>query len=68
MRQLTARQEKALKKLYEEFGLVNVDDTIGLSPENLRTVNDIYDMGPHETFYQNANRYIWDLHWERELT
>ena len=64
MRKLSARQQKLLRELYKESGLINVDDTRGLSNRELECINIAHDANPHETFYQNANRFLWDLHWE----
>jgi len=51
MRNLSVKQKKALKSFFEKTHDVNQVD------ENDR----IYDMNPHECYYQNAQRFLWDL-------
>ena len=59
MRQLSKRQKKAIKTWFNE----NCDSPSGITgigdmPDELYTK--IERLNPHETFWQNANRYIMD--------
>lgn len=58
MRYLNKQQQKFLTKLYEEKRVTACEDM------STSDFNKLFDMNPHETLYQNANRFLWDLSWE----
>lgn len=60
MRQLNAKQKRMLEEFYRKHKISNVDDTRGMTTQQLKEINDIFDVNPHETFYWNANTYLWD--------
>jgi len=56
MRNLSVRQKKALDKIFNENpNILSVEDL------DADEFNRIEEMNPHETFFQNANRYLYDL-------
>ena len=60
MRNLSVRQKKALDKIFNENpSIVIIEDL------DADEINRIEEMNPHETFYQNVDRYLSDLNAER---
>lgn len=59
MRKLNKRQEALLRKLHDEKDVKNVEQIPYDDWQKLVKWND------HETLYQNANAFLWDLNWER---
>ena len=65
MRSLTAVQKKALKKAvkrhFEKTGVYPVE------ANELEEFEAIEAINPTEVFWQNANRYVWDLRFTEEF-
>ena len=65
MRGLTAVQKKALKKAvknyFEKTGVYPVE------ANELEEFEAIEALNPTEVFWQNANRYVWDLRFTEEF-
>ena len=56
MRNLSVKQKKALDEIFNERpSILFVEDL------DADEINRIEEMNPHETFFQNANRYLYDL-------
>jgi hypothetical protein len=58
MRQLTAKQQRLLKEQFKKNKIETVDE---LYP---KVYDAIYNLNPHETFWQNADRFLSDLVFE----
>lgn len=58
MRNLTSRQKKLLKEQFERNNVQSVDDLAPVLYEAIEGLN------PHETFWQNADRFLSDLVFE----
>lgn len=60
MRNLSVKQKNALRELKNAtYGIVLLEDL------NTDEINRIEEMNPHENFFQNANRYLNDLEFEK---
>ena len=64
MRKLSEEQKKQLRMFYGATGVVNVDMPKYLSTEEKDCIQKIYRVNPHETFYQNAVRFLMDIELE----
>ena len=56
MRNLSVKQKKALKELKDAYGIVILEDL-----NHADEIDRIEAMNPHETFWQNANRYLIEM-------
>lgn len=61
MRKLNAEQKKRLRLFYNTTGFTDVENTYLMSLNEIKYVNEVYNLNPHETFWQNANRFLWDI-------
>jgi len=60
MRKLTAKQKAILKQCYKETQCISIDEIDNDTYEKLVSLND------YETLYQDANRYLSDLHFDQK--
>jgi hypothetical protein len=64
MRNLSAKQKKALTKIVKDNEGILIRNTMEMTIEELET---IYEMNPHECFDSNVNRFLNDLNLDKNL-
>jgi hypothetical protein len=58
-RKLTKRQKEILDRLFEDSGVTDIYD----APESVQSL--LVGINDYETIWQDANRYLMDLHFEK---